>query len=359
LVGIPGVVKFILKRGIQLFLVTVLAVYVTILVANMGGYVDEIIKGEIRLQVSWSIRNNPQYKGLPPSEIDKLIEQRFKIELERRGLDKPFIYRSFSYLWDALTLNLGRSLFLTSDSGSKQVRIIILERLPQTVLLFTTATLLIFFSTVFLGLYMARNYGGRVDRTVISLTPLSAIPGWFYGIFMIMIFASWLRILPYGGLVDVPPPKDPLLYVLSVLKHMILPLLSWVIAGLFIGSYSYRALFLIFSTEDFVEVARAKGVPPRKIELNYIFRMALPTVITRFSLALISSWTGAIITETVFNWPGLGTLTWAAIGTFDTPILIGVVIIYAYLLMATILSLDIAYGFLDPRIRVGGAPHGV
>jgi peptide/nickel transport system permease protein len=136
-----------------------------------------------------------------------------------------------------------------------------MERLPNTVLLFTTTQLILFFLGLFSGLYLSRRYGSRLDRVMSLLTPLSSLPGWFYGLFLILIFASVLRVLPYGGMVDIPPPTDRLEYALSVLRHMILPVLSWLTAYFFISSYTRRTFFLIFSSEDFVEVARAKGIP--------------------------------------------------------------------------------------------------
>jgi len=351
---LPPIAVYMTRRIIALFVTVIIAVYITILVANMGGYVDEIIKSEIRLQVTQAIRENPYYRNLPKREVDKLINMTYFNELKKRGLDKPFLIRSFMYLTKAITLELGRAMFLTSDSGSAQVKLIILERLPQTVLLFTTATVVNFFIHLYFGLILSRKYGSFWDKLVVYLAPTSAIPGWFYGIILIVIFASWLHILPYGGLVDYPPPDSPLMYFLSVLRHSILPILSWVVGTLFIGIYSDRTLFLIYSTEDYVEAARAKGLPDRLIERRYILRNALPPKITQLALAVIASWTGAIITEAVFNWPGLGTTLYAAIMVFDVPVLVGVTVIYAYLLAATVLILDIIYGFIDPRIKVRG-----
>ncbi len=347
-----GVVKGLAKRAIMLYLTLVISMYITIVVANMGGLVDQYIKSQLILEITYNIKRNPEYRNLPPAEIDKLIKKTFEIEIKRRGLDKPFLVRSFIYLKDALTLDLGRAMYLQSDSGSRQVKIIILERLPQTVMLFTTSMLIHFFVNLFMGLYLARHYGSFLDKLFIALSPTSVIPGWFYGIFLILIFYSWLHVLPPGGIVDVPPPEDPILYSLSVLKHMILPLASWIISGFFLGCYSSRTFFLIFSTEDYVEAARAKGVPPRLIERRYILRPALPPIVTNFALGLIGSWSGAIITERVFNWPGLGMLTYNAINAFDTPVLVGITVIYAYLLMITVFLLDIVYVLIDPRIRL-------
>jgi len=347
-----GFIRYTVRRGVVLFLVVVLAIYITIIVANMGGKIDEFVKGDLYLQIAQQVKRDPQYKNLPGSEQEKIIKMKYEQEIKRLGLDKPFLERSFIYLRDAITLNLGRALYMTSDSGSRLVRNIILERLPATVMLFTTAMVINFFIHLFLGLYLSRNYGSLLDKIVIALAPTSTIPGWFYGIFLILIFASWLHVLPYGGFVDVPPPPNPVDYALSVLKHMILPLASWIISGFFLGVYGTRTFFLIFSTEDYVEAARAKGLPGSLIERRYILRPALPPIITNFALGLIGSWGGAIITETVFNWPGLGLVTWRAIQNFDTPVIIGVTVIYAYLLAITVFLLDIVYALVDPRIKL-------
>ncbi|MCD6538514.1 ABC transporter permease [Candidatus Bathyarchaeota archaeon] len=345
--------KYSIKRGVSLLIVVIIAVYITILIANMGGYVDNIIKSEVRFRVGMQVNQNPTYKGLTPREKGELIEKLYQKEIKRLGLDTPFILRSYQYLVQALTLELGRALYLTSDTGSRSVKNIILERLPATILLFTTTNLILFFISLFGGLYASRKYESKFDKLIVGLSPLSSIPGWFYGIFMILIFASILHILPYGGLVDVPPPKDPVSYALSVLKHMVLPILSWLVGYAFIQTYVRRTFFLMFSSEDYVEMARAKGLPPRLIERRYILRPTLPPIITDFALTLISSWMGAIITERVFNWPGIGTLFYMAANLFDSPVIIGEVVIYAYLLAITVFVLDIVYAIVDPRIRLG------
>jgi len=345
--------KFTAKRTIVLFVVVIIATYLTIIIANMGGHVDQMIKGELYVQISMKYRNNPQYSGYSSEEIKQIVEKEYQQAIKRRGLDTPFLIRSIIYLKNALTLDLGRAQYLTSDSGSRYVRNIILERLPQTVMLFTTATLINFLLTISIGLYLSRHHGSFLDKLVIALSPTSVIPGWFYGIFLIMIFASWLHVLPYGGILSVPAPQNPIPRFLDMARHMILPLSSWIISAFFLGCYNYRTFFLIFSTEDYVETARAKGVPPRQIERNYILRPSLPSIITSLALLLINSWSGAIITESVFEWRGLGLLTRTAISIFDTPVLIGITIIYAYLLAATVLILDIIYGLIDPRIKAG------
>jgi peptide/nickel transport system permease protein len=350
--------RYLIIRAVSLFLTVVIGVYVSILVANMGGYVDQIRRAQIREQVGTTALADRGLRQLPPEEMRRIIDERVALEEQRLGLDRPFILRSFNYLADALSLSLGRAERLTSDKGSRQVRAIILERLPATLLLFGTADLIVFFVAIFAALFLSRRYGSLLDRMVIALAPTSAAPAWFYGIFLILIFASMLRILPFGGMVAVPPPESAIAYALSVLQHLILPVAAILIGSLFISIYNWRTFFLIYSSEDYVEVAKAKGLPSGAIERRYILRPTLPPIITSFAFTLISLWGGAIILETVFSWPGLGRLLFQAVGQFDTPVIIGSVVIYAYLLALTVFLLDILYALVDPRVKVGGAAGG-
>lgn len=345
-------------RMVALFLTVVVGVYITILVANMGGYVDEIRRGQIQEQVSIAVSLNEELRQLTPEERTAYINEQVAILERRYGLDQPFIIRSFAYLRDALTLNLGFADALISDSGSKQVRLILLERLPSTLVLFGTSNLVLFFLALFVALGLSRRYGSWLDKAVLALSPTSAAPGWFYGLFLILIFASLLGVLPFGGMVEAPPPSDPLQYGLSLLKHMILPLAAWIIGAIFLNIYNWRTFFLIYSSEDYVEMAKAKGLPSKMIERRYVLRPTLPNIITSFMLLVIGLWSGAIIHETIFNWPGIGQLYFRAIGLFDTPVIVAVTVIYAYLLGLTVFLLDFIYALVDPRVRVGEGSSG-
>jgi peptide/nickel transport system permease protein len=352
--ALARVLRYVVIRAVSLFLTVVIGVYLSILIANMGGYVDQIRKAQIREQVGTTVMADRNIRLLPPAEMRRIIDERIELEEKRLGLDRPFIVRSFTYLSSALSLSLGRAERLTSDKGSRQVRDVILERLPATLLLFGTTDLIVFFTAIFVALFLSRRYGSFLDKAVIALAPTSAAPAWFYGIFLILIFASMLRLLPFGGMVDVPPPESALGYAFSVLKHLVLPVLSMLIGSLFIAIYNWRTFFLIYSSEDYVEVAKAKGLPSATIERRYILRPTLPPIITSFAFTLISLWSGAIILETVFSWPGLGRLLFQAVGQFDTPVIIGSVVIYAYLLALTVFLLDILYALVDPRVKLGG-----
>lgn len=345
--------RYVAVRLLTLFATVVIGIYLTIVIANMGGFVDEIMRGEIRDRVTQGIINSPSADLMKPEVRQKLIQDTIASEEERMGLNVPIAVRNFRYLSNGLTLQLGRAHNMTSDSGSKQVRLILLERLPATLLLMGISQLFLFFSSILLALQLSRRYGSAWDKLVVALSPTSAVPPWFYGIFMILIFAALLKVLPFGGMVDSPPPTNAFDYSLSLLKHLLLPTLSLVLSSFFLSIYNYRTFFLIYSSEDYVDMARAKGLPGRDVERKYILRPTLPNIITNFALLVITLWTGATITETVFLWPGLGRTLFQAIGLYDIPIIVGSTIIYAYMLALTVFLLDFVYALVDPRVKVG------
>ena len=352
------VAKYSGMRMVTLFLTVVVAVFLTIIIANMGGYLDVMQKADIRDSVSIAAGQNPAINKLPPEERTKWIEGQVASREKLLGLDQPFMVRAVRFLVKGLTLDLGRSQSMSSASGSRQVRLIILERLPTTLVLFATATFLLFFLQLFIALSLSRRYGSFFDKLFVALAPTSSAPAWFYGIFLILIFSAVFKLLPFGGMVDAPPPENPLDYFLSLLKHMVLPLLAWTLSGLFIGTYSWRTFFLIYSSEDYVEMAKAKGLTSRDVERRYVLRPTLPTIITNFSLALIGVWLGAPILETVFNWPGLGRTLYLAVLAYDIPVIVGETVIFSYLLAITLFLLEFFYALADPRVKVGGQGGG-
>jgi peptide/nickel transport system permease protein len=348
------VVKYTAVRLVVLFFTVVVAIYLTILIANMGGYVDTMMRAEIEYNITQAVNTNPANRAMTPDQKKTLTQMMITSEINRRHMDQPLALRNASYLVNALTLNLGQAINMVSDTGSRTVRLILLERLPATLLLMGTAELFLFFSSLFLALSLSRQYGSWWDKIVIALTPTSSAPGWFYGIFMILIFAALLKIMPFSGLVSTPPPSNPLLFALSVLQHLALPAFSLFFSGFFLSIYGWRTFFLIYSSEDYVDMAKAKGLTARDIERRYILRPTLPNIITNFALTLLAVWGGAIVTETIFQWPGLGRMFYSAIGFFDIPVIVGDTIIYAYLLVFTVFFLEIIYALVDPRVKIGG-----
>jgi peptide/nickel transport system permease protein len=352
------ILKYSLVRLASLLFSVVVAIFLTILIANMGGYVDQIRLGEIREIVVQAVRGNPANRGMPPEQFQKLVDDLVYEEAHVQGLDQPLMVRAFKYMRKALTLDLGNALRMTSDSGSKQVRIIILERLPPTLLLWGVSGLFLFFAEISVALSISRKYGTWVDKFFVGMAPFSTSPGWFFGIFLILIFASWLRVLPFGGMVDAPIPKTTLGYSLSLAKHMILPTMSLVLTSFFLQVYQWRTFFLIYSSEEYVDIAKAKGLSARAIERDYVLRPTLPNIITGFALTLIALWLGGPITETIFNWPGLGRAFFQAVQFYDTPVILGQTVIYAYMLAFTVFLLDYIYALVDPRVKIGQGGGG-
>jgi peptide/nickel transport system permease protein len=351
---ISRIARYTGMRTLTLLITVVIGMFLTIMIANMGGYVDQIQRGNIRESVQQQVLLDPNLRQLSAEERAKRLDEMIKIQEKRLGLDKPFMVRSMSFLKNALSLNLGRSLQLTSASGSRQVNLILLERLPTTLLLFGTTGLILFFVEIFIALSLSRHYGSFLDKLFVAMSPTSAAPGWFYGIFLILIFAALLHWLPFGGMVDAPPPDNKLDYALSVMKHMLLPVIAITVSGIFISVYNWRTFFLIYSSEDYVDVAKAKGLTAGDIERRYILRPTLPNIVTNFAFFLIYSWTGAPIFETIFAWPGLGRTVYQAVGQYDTPVILGSTVIFAYLLALTVFLLDFIYALVDPRVKVGG-----
>ncbi len=348
------VLQYALVRLVTMLVTVVIAVFLTIIIANMGGYVDQIERGTIREDVSQAANQNLSLRGVSADVRTAWIQEQVRLREKQQGLDKPFAVRAVKFLKDALTLNLGRAQKMTSDRGSQMVRDIILERLPTTLVLFGSSGLLLFAAEVFFALVLSRKYGSLIDKIIITLAPSSATPAWFYGLFLILIFASLLKVLPFGGMVDAPVPDNPVQYGLSLARHMILPMIAIALAQFFLNVYTWRTFFLIYAGEDYVEMARAKGLSSRAIERDYILRPTLPYIITNFALTLIGLWQGFIVMERVFNWPGMGQAYYQAIQFFDTPVIVGITVINAYMLMFTVFLLDFVYALVDPRVKISG-----
>lgn len=344
------VAVFSARRLLSIFFAIVVAVYLTIVIANLGGHMDTIRINLIR---------EAYEKGVPrvtrdfsPEQRRQFIEELVQLELAELKLDTPFWIRSVTYLGNGLTLNLGRAERLVSDTGSNRIKDILVGRLAPTLLLNGTVFLLTFFIALFVGLGLSRRYGQFIDRVVVALAPTSAAPPWFYGIFLILIFAAALQLLPFGGMVDAPPPQDKWAYGLSVLRHLILPVGAALLSNVFLSIYGNRTFFLIFSHEDYVDTAKAKGLPERTIARRHILRPTLPAVITNFLLAIITLWEGSVFLEQVFNYPGLGRLMLQASTIPDTPVIVAATIVYSYLLAITVFVLDFVYALVDPRVKV-------
>ncbi len=350
-----GLLRYLVKRGLFLAITLVLAMYMVVIIANLGGKIDDILESQIRENTAIALTADPGFAFLSPEEQEQVFNERVALQLRARGLDQPFFQRSFIYTRDALTLNLGTAMFLKSNAGSSNIFDIIIERLPITVLLFTTGSVLAAVIGILLGLRMAQKGLKAFDRgmTMFSVSTF-IVPHWIFGILFILVFGFQLRLFPTRGFVDVPPPPELGGYLLSVMHHMSLPLITVVFSSFGFWAYITRNLVLQIMEEDFVQAARARGLPEKMVLHRYVLRAASPPIVTSMALALIGSWTGAIITETVFQWPGLGLLYFQAISVLDATVIIGLTVMYAILLVITVFILDVVYSYLDPRIRTAG-----
>jgi peptide/nickel transport system permease protein len=351
--------RYTIVRAVALFVTVAITVYLTIFIANMGGYVDEIIRGFIDQAISGRVMAG-WLRGVPTEEKFAIIEQTRQAMAEAQGLNEPFAVRSLRWLGHGLALDWGESegsLYIRSLGGggySGQVRDVIRQRLPRTMLIFGVANLLLFFTTVFLALSLAKRHGGWLDKIVVTLSPLGAAPAWAYGIILQVIFLRVLTNLVSGGTFDGWPSEFSLAYIPIVLKHMFLPSLSIFVSGFFTSLYTWRAYFMLYSSEDHVEMAKAKGLSPRRVERRHILRPGLPAVLTSFALMLVVLWQEVIALEKFFNVAGIGRVFFAALRSFDIAMILGLVVTFAYLLAITVFALDILYAIVDPRVRVGG-----
>jgi peptide/nickel transport system permease protein len=327
----------------------------TVVIANFGGFLDDALKQEIILGVRQECQVDPVCSQYNQTAKDAWIRQEADLRIEARGLNEPFITKSFRQSYEVLTLNLGESTVIRTGAGSYVVADVIWERLPRTVVLFTTATIISAVIGIWLGLRMARRALSPMDRglTMLSITTF-VVPSWVFGIFFILLFGYALKLTPSGGLISADVPRDPWAFTADFLYHLALPLATVTFSSFGGWSYVTRNLVLQIMDEDFVGAARSRGLPEKLVLRRYVLRAASPPIVTSIALALIVSWTGAIITETVFNWPGLGALYIDAVRQIDAPIIIALTVIYAELFVITIFLLDLTYGLLDPRIRAGG-----
>jgi len=171
---------------------------------------------------------------------------------------------------------------------------------------------------------------------------------------MIMAFSYALPIFPSGGLRSNPAPIG-IMAAADILRHLALPLATLVFLGVWGSAYLIRNIVLSSLQEDYVMAARARGIPERRVLFGHCLRTSLPAILTLAVLSLFSSIAGNIIVEGVFGWPGIGNLYFIAVQQSDIPVLMGTLSIETFINMLGFVLLDFIYGFLDPRIKTGGA----
>lgn len=350
-----NVLRYMAKRLGLLALTVATAVYLTILIANYGGYVDVIVEGRIAENAAFLARSEP-YSSMPAEERLQAVEAAKASMEEAAGLNDPFLLRTLLWLGDGLTLDWGQPTRWRSygmSGGAVTVGQVIYDNLSRTLLVFGLANLFLFGASVLLGLYLNRRRGGRLDRLFVLLSPVSSAPAWVYGV---LLSAFFLRVFGFspGGTFDSWEGGLQISHLLIIGRHLMLPFLAIFLAGLFQTVYTWRSFFQVYSNEEYVEMAYAKGLPAGRIDRDYIVRPALPALLTRFGLLLALLWQEVIALEYFFNVQGLGRLFFDALQANDTPMIVAIVTVFAYLVALTVFLLDLAYVLVDPRVHVGG-----
>ncbi|USG62511.1 ABC transporter permease [Sneathiella marina] len=262
------------------------------------------------------------------------------------GLDQPFHVQLLTYLGNVLQGDLGYSYYYDMP-----VTNLILERIGATLLLVVTALLFALFIGTALGIASAQKRNSFLSHlvTVISLAGFSA-PVFWVGIMLILLFAVAIPILPVAGMVSADTPSGSFAYILDVARHLVLPVLT--LASIYLAFYSRlsRASMLEVLESDYVRTARAKGLSRFLVVYKHALRNAILPVVTFAGLQFAQVISGAVLVETVFAWPGLGTLAFESILRRDSPTLLGILFFSALLVLIVNILIDITYRLIDPRI---------
>ncbi|MGH3388469.1 MAG: ABC transporter permease [Actinomadura sp.] len=261
------------------------------------------------------------------------------------GLDQPLLVQYWNYLVQLAHGNLG-----VSFRQNQPVLDILLERLPWTLLLTGAALLITIVVGVPLGVLAATRAGGLVDRLIQvgGITGQSLfVPS--VGVFLLYVFGVVFGWFPIGGALD--DDVYGLAAYASMARHLVLPALSLVLVQL--GGYvlTLRTSLIEALGEDYCELAKAKGVPYRWVVWKHALRNALLPTTTLVGLQLGFLVGGAVLTETIYAYPGVGRAIFEAVGKMDYPLLQGAFLMLALAVIAANLITDIAYGLLDPRVR--------
>lgn len=339
----------------------VILVIITLMTcAIFDAAMTKILKAQIAEQVNQEVNNwirTQQQHGHAPTqeEIEAFRQARLQLYYERYGLNKPMWMRVFYRTWDVLRFKFGKTVSEQINyAGSRDVATVIFGYLPNSIILFTTGAIITMVIGIFLGLQMAKRAGGKLDRAITTFAMVSySLPMWWTGMLLIFLFAFELRIFPAGGMHTLPPPEDPVLYWLDFLWHLALPLITIVLVTFGGWAYTTRSLVLGTLQQDFVMAARAKGLPERKVLYGHVLRAVSPSLATMCILSIVNSMWGAMISEAVFNWPGIGRLYWIAIDANDIAVVIGLTYVSTFIWLISLIIIDLIYGLLDPRIRVG------
>ena len=347
-----SLVRPLVIRGLTL--IGVLLAVLLLLVVSLGatGFSDRLLQAFVGEEVR-GLRTSLSQTVRDPEVLERTLAVRRQQIETFYGLDRQWYQRLPETIFRVLTLDLGEARTLRSSLGSSKVADIMLERLPRTALLITTAAVVSTLLGITIGSRLATKPGTRVDRAFSYFSAISfALPAWWLGILMILLFSFKLGILPTGGMYSTPPPEGGLLRFLDLFKHAMLPVITLVLVTVGPYIYSVRTMTLSVAQEDHVTVARAKGLPEGIVVRRHILRVAAPPIITGMILGLTGSLGGSILVETVFNWQGMGRLYYDAVaGTPDEAVIVALTFVFTLMYVTARFVLEVLYLLLDPRVR--------
>lgn len=259
----------------------------------------------------------------------------------KMGLDRPIFIQYLAYIKNALTGDLGRSITYDVPISS-----LIFSRLQVTVPLAILSMIFAILVSIPTGIYSSlhRNRIGDYGIMVFSQVGL-AVPAFWAGILLILLFAVTLHWFPAGGF------QGWLTNPVQAMKSLLLPALSLGFVRAAVLTRMTRSSMLEVLGEDYIRTARSKGLSKRRVVYKHAFRNAIIPVLTIIGLQASDLLAGAIIIENVFHLPGIGRLVFEAIGQRDLPVIQGVVLFIAALIVVMNFLVDVAYRYLDPRIR--------
>ncbi|WP_297091108.1 ABC transporter permease [Thermococcus sp.] len=291
-----------------------------------------------------------QSQGLEAFEQAKAAKQA-SLE-EKYELNIPYWQKVYNKALRTLRLDFGTTSM--PIFGTNNVADIIKVAVPRSILLFTTATIIVIILGIFLGVRAARHAGSLFDRGLSIFALLTySLPMWWTGMMFLLIFAFKLGWFPLSSMFD--PQLTGWAHVKDVLWKLALPVFTYVFVVFGGWAWTTRNIMIGTLQEDFIMAAKAKGIPEHKIIYGHALRAAAPPIVTMIIFALLGSLGGAIISELVFNYPGMGRLYWVALQQNETNLLIGLTYFFTVLYLSGVVLADMIYGFLDPRVKVGAS----
>ena len=295
----------------------------------------------------------------PGSPIDVLADLNPKMTAEAKqrlvtyyGLDKPLHERYFQWLRRFVVLDFGESF----SSDRRPVMTKIKEALPITLLIGSLALLLILLVAIPIGAYSASHQYSLTDKFLTVFVYLGvAMPGFWLALLAVILFSVQLEWLPISGLTSLDYAKlSPLGKIRDISSHLILPVLLSAFSGLASLSRYMRGSMLEVMRQEYITAARSKGLSEKTVIYKHALRNALLPVVTILGLSLPVLIGGSVIFEQIFAIPGMGRLFFTAVMSRDYPLVMGILVIGAFLTLLGNLLADISYAIVDPRIRRGG-----